>query len=179
MKNFMYLLLLISLLGCRVEVKKLDTISDEEWKDIVNITTAFINGQEAFIFHNFLNTESKDIILELYKFNTELGYEVKDSIVRYLEKRKNNPITKGLNANPLLSYISDTSNTDKSIVFYSEPFHINDIIVCIFMKNRQEKSNISTQKVFFLKKENETLELFEYYDINNDKFYRTVEVKPN
>lgn len=175
--------MLITLLSaCSTRLNDEQTIPDHEWRDILINTIPFIEHEHEtpiinypfksqFIFKYYNNVELKSIISKVYAFNTALGYEVDDSILLYIKSRNNKPITNNLDTMLSLSFIYDTNMFDKDFLIYSEPFYINENIICVSLTHRQKMKNITRSKVYFIRKESELIELVEFYDVNENQFY--------
>ena len=71
-----------------------------------------------------------------------------------------------------ISYVFDTTGFKENFVIYSEPFYINEDIICISMSNNKILENIILQWVFFLKKQNESFKIIEFYDVKKGMFYK-------
>lgn len=172
MKSLVPILIMLSLFGCKPESKQVQILTDGEWRDVLINTLWLAEGNKPYIFKEFENIGSIDIISKTYINCTNLGYELNDSILNKITNRKNKPITNKLDTMLNISYVFDTTGFKENFVIYSEPFYINEDIICISMSNNKILENIILQWVFFLKKQNESFKIIEFYDVKKGMFYK-------
>jgi len=172
MKYITFFLILLSLFGCKTDKKQVLEYTDNEWRDILKNTLPLAEGNKPYIFKEFGNMESKDIISNIYSICTDLGYELNDSILKNINNRKNKPIKNNLDTMFNVGFVFDTSDFNYNYVIYSEPFYVNNEILCVSMSNKNVIENITLQWVFFFKKQKEALKIIEFYDFKKDKFFR-------
>ena len=176
MKNLMFFIVLLSLFGCKSEIKQVQILTDGEWRDILVNTLPLAEGNIPYIFKEYENTGLKDIISNIYVNCTDLGYEINDSILSHISNGKNKPITNRLDTMFNVSFVYDTIGFNDNYVIYSEPFYVNKEIICISMSNKKKPENITLQWIIFLKKQNGRFKIIEFYDIKKDKFYKPAEI---
>ncbi len=175
MREFKFLFLILILLGCKTESKKAKSFTASDWKNILTYTLAFAEGEKPYVFKNYENDKSKDLISSIYKDRSEkIGYQFHDSVYYYLRKRTNGPILDRLDTMFNITFVQDTIMLNKNVIIFSEPFFINDSIICISMSNIIMPKATLKKKVFFLKKSYNSYGIIEVYDVNKDKFYRPV-----
>jgi len=172
MKNLALLLLLLSFFGCKSENEQIQTLTDGEWRDILKSTLTLAEGSKPYVFKKYENIGLKDIISSIYINCTDLGYEFNDSILNIINNRINRPIKNKLDTMFNVKFISDTNGIIYNYVMYSEPLYLNNEILCISMINRKVKENTSLRWVFFMKKQNGSLKIIEFYDDKKEKYFR-------
>lgn len=183
MKKMKYLVLifvLLCLFGCRTDKKHNQVLTDHEWHDILAQSFALSDISKPYIFTEYDNTGLKNIILDSYNNSTFLGYEISDSILNYINTRANKHITNHLDTMFTVSFIIDTIRDRSDYVLFSEPFFVNDKIICVAMSNRKIRENITLKKVFyFIKREDKVLRILGYYDVKKDIFYKATPLSHN
>jgi hypothetical protein len=172
MRNLVLLIISLSLFGCRTENKPVQLLTDNEWRDILKSTLPLAEGEKPYIFKEYENINSKDVISKIYTTCVDLGYELSDSTLSKINNRLNKPITNRLDTMFSIRFISDTNRVSDNFVIYSEPFYVNDEILCISMINKKVLENTALQWVIFLKKKNESFKIIEFYDVKKDQFFR-------
>jgi len=171
MKKIIFVVVLLSLFGCRNINKQPQLLTDKEWSDILNITLPLAKGDKPYIYRKFENVESKEIISSVYTNCEDIGYELNDTILNYINSRNNKLITNKLDTMFNVSFVSNLNGFKHNYVIYSEPFYVNNQILCISMSNKIIKEDALLKWVFFLKKQNDSIKVIEFYDVQKDMFF--------
>jgi len=180
MRYLVYIFVLLCLFGCKNDNKYSHVLTDKEWHDIIAQTFLLSDIKEPYIFQKYDNTGLKKTILDSYINSTFLGYEINDSILNYINTREDKPITNHLDTMFAVSFITDTIRNRSDYVLFSEPFFVNDKIICIAMSNRKIRDDITLKKVFyFIKRDDKVLRILGYYDVNKDVFYKATPISYN
>ncbi|HAF29364.1 MAG TPA: hypothetical protein DCG75_09995 [Bacteroidales bacterium] len=174
MKKVFFIVIILSFFGCKEENKQTQVLTDTEWRDVLYRTLPFTGGSKPYIFDEFGNVESKDIVSHVYFNCTYLGYEINDSILSYINKRKNNLIVNKLDTMFNVSYVHSINEIDYNYTVYSEPFYVNNQIICVSISNKKVLKDETHEWVFFLKKQKGSFEIIEFYDAQKDAFYKNV-----
>jgi len=174
MKRFIFLLIAFSLICCKYQKQHIQTLTDKEWWNILNITLSFTKDNETLIQDEFENYELKKIISSVYTECSDLGYTISDSVLKYISNRKNIAITNKLDTMFNVRFVTYNDKDNHNIVSYSEPFYIAKDLICLSMSYSLIDKNKKKQWVFIFKKFNGIFKLIEFYDINKDTYYKTI-----
>jgi hypothetical protein len=154
-------------------------LSDKEWKSVLDFALIFSKSTEGILFKDFCNEEMNEVLKYAYiNGDSLLQYSVSDSIINILNTRYNKLITNRFDTISNLSFVIDTFNLKKNYIMFSEPFYINDTLLCFSMINKMQNDN-TDQMVFFFKKEYDKFEVIEYYVLKTDKFFKLVPLPVN
>jgi hypothetical protein len=171
MKQTVIIFAVTFVFGCNNFVKQNQVLTDQEWKDVFGYTLSNVGNGEVFIFNKFDNTQFKDLLLKVYEASSDLGYNINDTIQKYINERENKLISAEIGEKISdKKVISDTTNVSSSLVVYSEPFFVNSqiLIVAISIK----KNSLSKDLVFFFKKTEKQLKIIKLYDSQKDMYYK-------
>ncbi len=171
MKQTVIIFAVTFVFGCNNFVKQNQELTDQEWKAVFGYTLSNVGNSEVFIFNKFDNTQFKGLLLKVYESCSDLGYNINDTIQKYINERENKLISAEIREKMFdKKVISDTVNVSNSLVVYSEPFFVNSqiLIVAISIK----KDSLSKDLVFFFKKTEKQLKIIKLYDSQKDMYYK-------
>ncbi len=176
MKNVIIIIIILSLFSCKSNNKTAQLLTDTEWREIISQTIKFPRRKiESQIYKDYNNIYMRDTVIAVYEYCSYLGYEVNDSIIDYIKNRKNKPITNRLDTMYGFSFTLDTINNH--YITYSEPFFVNDKMICVSMSSFNIKEDTSFCFVYFFKKENGSFKEIEFYDVRKNLFYECTPVE--
>ena len=174
MRKIIFVVIMLGLFGCKNINKQSQLLTDKEWGDILNITLPLATGDKPYIYKKYGNVELKDITLIIYNYCADIGYELNDTILNYIKNRDNKLITNKLDMMFNINFISDLNGFKHNYVIYSEPFYVNNQILCISMSNKLVNEGVLLEWVFFLKKQNDSIKIIKFYDDQKDMFFKPV-----
>lgn len=166
--------MLLNLCCCKFQDKQHQILTDNEWSDITGVTLGFAKGDVPYVLKEYGNIELRGITLSVYVNCSDIGYAINDSILNNIKNRKNKLITNRLDTINNIRFVSDTKGFNHNFVTYSEPFYVNNEILCLSMSNRIVSENKTLEWVFFLKKKNGKFRVLTFYDVQKDVFYDPV-----
>ncbi len=137
------------------------------------------NVSEGNIYYMFDNDKMKDLTKLIYlDSDSILGYNSSDSIIVNMVNRTNIRIKYTFDPifNGKLRYIKDTVGFNGQYLVYSEPFFINDNLICISSTTIKPEENFENQWVWFLKRKKESFDLIWFYNRNKDCYYEKAEL---
>jgi len=166
------LFFIIAVIICCQSTKN-ELLTNEEWNDVLGLLGTS-KQNKASLFTKFENIEMENILEEVYIANKEsLCYKINDSIIQLLQNRKNTNFNKNKKVGFNLTYIDDTLNCKEYNVL-SEPFFIKDSLICLSIRFVNTEKNSSSSIIYFFEKNNNGLQVIEFYNIDKDRFYSRI-----
>lgn len=132
MKYIIINILTIILCSCYRTDDVKPILTDNEWKDALEIAVLFaeINSDEIFIYSHFDNKRLKYELQSAYLAGSEdFGYAINDSISDYIIERRNSRIRNRFDSIMNIRLVEDTVNLNEFILL-SEPFYIDNDLLC-------------------------------------------------
>jgi hypothetical protein len=148
--------------------------SDKDWSKILVPITILSDLQEGNIFYKYENLEMNSFIDSLYEYcDTMLNYQKNRTIQEYICNRKNTTITNNLDTifNGKIHLIKDTISNKNQYIILSEPFAINDSLVCLASTIIKPKEKFKNKHIWFLKKIDSSWEVIFLYNNNRRRFF--------
>lgn len=172
MRKIVFIVITLCLFGCENKNSQSQLLTDKEWSDILNLTLPLAKGDKPYIYYKYGNVELKHITSNVYSNCIDIGYELNDTILNYIKNRNNKLITNELDTMFNVNFVSNLKGFKHNYVIYSEPFYVNNQIICVSMSNKILNEDALLMWVFFLKKQNDSIKIIEFYDAQKDMFFK-------
>ncbi len=175
MRKLLVLITFIVILGCQ-DNRKVKDGNNTCFFDALEqaLLIAHIEINDVCFFYKFENQLDKDSLKNFYYYGSNIyGYEVSDSIINYIDDRKNkvlsNNIKKCEKAN--LEIINDTIGFQGDYVMISEPIYVEENRLLFSIRNKRSLHSYHERWIFFLEHKLEGFKVSSFYNFQKDKLY--------
>ncbi len=163
----------MSLSSCHEQSKEYYLLSDMDWYDAITTCSALagLQDEEVYVYKYYESNELSNEIRDLYLYGSKIfNYQINDSINEYILTRENRLISNHIDTLQHFEYITDITSRRSGYMLLSEPFFIDDELVCfsISLKNSDDKNG---HWIYFYKKNPEVFQIMGYYDVKQKQYY--------
>jgi hypothetical protein len=176
MKKYMLLVLFFFFNSCQLQVSNSLILNDTEWYDALELALTFTGTEhgDVNIFDHFGNRELAEIISYEYTFGSkDHGYQINDSILHLLATRDNGLIVNRLDTMLGIRFISDTIDFPKDYLLLSQPFVIDESLLCYSITQRKVDSSKDHHWIFYISKQGGAIKTKAIYDVTGDRYYES------
>jgi hypothetical protein len=144
-------------------------LSNDEWNNLYLELILSRVKEDTKIYYQYDTSNSELLILIYETFNTSLNYDINNSVIKYLENRKNKVVEFKINDKEI-----ESDTTAKNYIKFSEPFYFDKNRFMFSILTWHEVEENRNMMVYFCERKNNSIKVTNFYNYNLGRLYNNI-----